>query len=498
MAMKLKGIHLAIALALACASTYGCGPARHCSGTKASIEEFNIENPAAAEIMANSDATFDGKTSTPMAQKQYHAANALAEYRSDQPAMKTIRFECKSSRAQLKASVIMARDEAFREIVLMDTITLSHKESGMFKGSYTLRNMVPGQTYHYMVCDGPAGGRYIAKGSFRATGQLRMIGIDDGFNIRDLGGWKGLGGRTLRYESIYRGGSLGGTDMYGATDGTLSEEAAKELRRIGIRAQLDLRAATDEGKYAGEKSFHSYARDYTTLSGADYCQTQTDYGAYDEDASVVSDIAWIIYELRNGRPVYFNCRQGADRTGTIAFVIEGLTGCFQAANSHGANQMAIDYELTSFSRAELVDKAAKENSGIRGSDEAFSSKDKLFRKLMYMEADDVTFRHSYDDEAGNTKANMLAIQERCYYYLNRYWSTHEPHGGSNAVNSAVCIDDDDIDWFIRYMLGLSEREYARFKPSWARSWDGTEVAGQAYDLRHIGEANAKVVRYSSE
>lgn len=496
--MRQKRVHITAVLALTYVFMTGCGSARHASHADKEVEEFNIENPATARIMACSDASFNGETSTPMTQGQYQTANAETSYRSDQPAMKTISFECKSPKTHMTASVFMSRDKAFKDVILMDTISLSKKENGIFKGSYTFRNMVPGQTFHYMVCDGKTGGHCLAKGSFRATGQLRMIGIDDGFNIRDLGGWKGLGGRTLRYESIYRGGSLGGTDMYGATDGTLSEEAAKELRRIGIRAQLDLRAATDEGKYAGEKSFHSYARDYTTLSGADYCQTQTDYGAYNEDASVISDIAWIIYELRNGRPVYFNCRQGADRTGTIAFVIEGLTGCFQAANSHGANQMAIDYELTSFSRAELVDKAARANSGIRGSDEAFSSKGKLFRKLMYLEADDVTFRHSYDDEAGNTKANMLAIQERCYYYLNRYWSTHEPHGGSNAVNSAVCIDDDDIDWFIRYMLGLSEREYARFKPSWARSWDGTEVAGQAYDLRHIGEANAKVVRYSSE
>ena len=40
-------------------------------------------------------------------------------------------------------------------------------------------------------------------------------------------------------------------------------------------------------------------------------------------------------------PVYMHCWGGADRTGTVAFILEGLCGVSEA-------DLAIDYELTSF------------------------------------------------------------------------------------------------------------------------------------------------------
>jgi len=465
------------------------------SCNRAELAEFQIENPSAAQLMLSSDAGFDGTESTPMHEGFYDAANALAEYRSDQPAMKTLAFEGKEGTAVVR----MATDRRFGHTVLCDTVSLNGGS-----GSYRLRNMVPGQNYWYKVEDGSG---TLVSGAFIAAGQLRMIAIDDGFNIRDLGGWKGLGGHRLRYGSIYRGGSLGGTDQYGGTDTTLSEDSRKELARIGIKAQLDLRAGTNEGRYRFEDSFHSYSRDGATVPGADFNDTQTDDGAYNQDASVVSDLAWIIYELKQGRPVYFNCRQGADRTGTIAFVIEGLTGCFQAANEKGANQMAIDYELTSFSRAELVDNMARANSGRRGAHEAYRSRSKLFRQIMDLCTEDVDFAYTFNADDLCTEENMLAIHERCYYYLNRYWSLHTPDGGQDAKNAAVCIDDDDLDWFICHMLDMSPKEYARYKPSWAFSWDdqaGAELCGTAgscgqngvYDLKRVGEANTRVVKYA--
>ena len=39
-------------------------------------------------------------------------------------------------------------------------------------------------------------------------------------------------------------------------------------------------------------------------------------------------------------PIYFHCKAGADRTGTLAFFLEGICGCSQT-------DIDIDYELTS-------------------------------------------------------------------------------------------------------------------------------------------------------
>ena len=321
-------------------------------------------------------------------------------------------------------------------------------------GSFTLRNMIPGQTYYLAT---PTSGVSVSPQAVEVNGQLRMIASDKGFNIRDLGGWQGLGGKTVKYEQLYRGASLGGTDMYG-TKSDITDEDKAEFQRIGIGAQLDLRAATNAGRYTGEPSYHSYSRGETTLNDCDFNNTMTDYGAYDEDASVVADVAWTIYELKQGRPVYFHCRQGADRTGTIAFLLEGLLGCGAYTNTAGGNQMALDYELTGFSQANLVDNW-QVSSSYRGAQDAYNSTGKLFRKIIDLNPGGVT---------------LNSLQEKCYYYLNQ--------------QKNIKIDAADLDWFIQYMLDMDATEYAAYRPSWA---------GNGGTLKTLGESMANVVTYAS-
>lgn len=415
--------------------------------------EFNIENPAVQEFMASSNATFSsdkGVINQAFYDRQF-------SYRPDQPAMQTITFhDTKATKAKVYLSTAKNMKNA-------DLVGEFHMPNG--NGSCVLRNFIPNLMYYYKVVADD--GRTIKKGSIKTSGQVRMIAIDRGFNIRDLGGWKGLNGKSIRYAQIYRGGSLGGTDK----DGTLSDitdEDRAELHRIGIRAQLDLRAATNKGRYAGEGSLHSYSAGKAPMADCDFNNTMTDNGAYNEDASVISDIAWIIYELKKGRPVYFNCRQGADRTGTIAFLIEGLLGCYEYTNARGANQMALDYELTGFSQANLIDNW-KVSTSCRPAQEAYTNKHKLFRQLL-------------DLQATEPDIHLANLQQKCYYYLNRY--TNPKHGAQS-----LHIDKADLDWFIAFMLQMSTKEYAPHQPSWAQSGTG---------LKQVAEACANVVDYYSQ
>ena len=106
--------------------------------------------------------------------------------------------------------------------------------------------------------------------------------------------------------------------------------------RLGIKANLDLRTAAE-------------ALDITASplgEGIDYARFE-EANAYYYDKFWNSDVyvralQWLIDELRLGKPVFFNCIYGADRTGTLAFILEALLGV-------GENQLSIDYELTSFS-----------------------------------------------------------------------------------------------------------------------------------------------------
>ncbi|GEM_PF-1750445 len=400
------------------------------------MEEFNIENPAVSDYLANANITLSSTADSRYGQSYFDQSRS---YRPDQPNVKEIYFTNTSG-----VTVMMSTDPSFSTTVLNKALVAGTE-------SYTLRNFVPGNTYYYKVVEGM---KILTAGAFKATGQVRMIAVEKGFNIRDLGGWTGLNGNKVRYEAVYRGASLGGTDMYGTTS-DITQEDKDELYRIGMRAQLDLRAATNSGKYSGEYSYHSYSRGETTLKDADFNNTMTDYGAYNTDASVVSDIAWIIYELKRGKPVYFNCRQGADRTGTIAFIIEGLLGCY--GNNTG-KQMGMDYELTGFSQANLVDNKTVETS-YRAATEAYGNTSKLFKALLNLSASGITFNN---------------LQEKCYYYLNSYWAS-----------SSTVIDDDDLDWFIEYMLDMQSGTYSH--PSFA--------VNRGDNLQTVAEKMANVVAY---
>ena len=415
---------------------------------------FNVENVAVRYVMAQSDAQFGPKASCI---PQAFFDDSLA-YRPDQPNAKTVAFACAAAD---KAVVSLARGENGSQTVFSETVQL---QDG--KGSYAFTNLVPGETYRYAVTVGDT--LVVAQGTFTTTGQVRMLAIDGGFNIRDLGGWKGLDGTTVRYRLLYRGGSLGGTDMSGNRS-DITAEGKAELVRLGIGAQLDLRAATDGGKYSGEGSLHSYSAGEAPLPSLDFNNTMSDYGAYNGDQSIVSDVAWIIYELRRGRPVYFNCRQGADRTGTVAFVLEGLLGCYEYANDAGGNQMALDYELTGFSQANRIDNW-KVATSCRPASEAYANTDKLFRKLL-------------DLEAAEPDVKLATLQQKCYYYLNRYVN---PEWKGTALH----IDSADLDWFITTALnGMTASRYTAFRPAWA---------AEGAPLKDVAEQCANVVRYAED
>jgi len=400
-------------------------------------DTLNIENSYVQEYCKYSNSTFSVNSSNFTSSFFDSAKDNYA----DQPASRTIEFE---SDTATMARLVLSQQSDYSSPELVVDVPIIDGE-----GSYTITNLYPGKTYFYQVT---ADSVELVADTVITTGQVRMIALEKGFNIRDLGGWKGLGGKTVKYGQLYRGASLGGSDMYGTTS-DITEADKTELYRLGIRAQLDLRAATNAGKYTNEGSYHSYSRGESTLKDACFANIMTDYGAYNQDASVVRDMAFIIYELKQGHPVYFNCRQGADRTGTIAFVIEGLLGCYEYANEYGGNQMALDYELTGFSGANRVDNWKVESS-YRGAKDAYNATSKLFRQLL---------------ELNPSGVSLSSLQERCYYYLNQYFSD-------------VRIDKEDLDWFIQFMLDYPEYS----APSWA-------VDGG--NLKSTAETDANVIQH---
>ena len=192
--------------------------------------------------------------------------------------------------------------------------------------SQSMSNLVPGREYKWTVTS-VAGGKVVAEGSFLTKGLLHQVYFEPkGRNARDLGGWKGLGGKTLAFRKLYRGGAIHGS--------RLNAVGKAEFRAQGIKAEVDLREASDvpsKSPMGDDIAFIAPGFD----SGYNHM-------VRDNQPKVKETFCFVVKCLRENKPVYFHCSAGRDRTGTLAVLLEGALGVSES-------DMAKDYELTYFS-----------------------------------------------------------------------------------------------------------------------------------------------------
>lgn len=164
-------------------------------------------------------------------------------------------------------------------------------------------------------------------GTLKPLDALRWIRTSAGataWNVRDLGGWPCDGG-TVKYGLLIRGGKLAAADR------------AVLVGELGIQHDLDLRGregggSDDEPDMTGSPL------------GSDVWYTRTQQYAWYALTPVATWQAYlrcVIDAVTHREPVYFHCTAGADRTGTLACVLEGLLGMSQS-------DIDKDYELTTF------------------------------------------------------------------------------------------------------------------------------------------------------
>lgn len=166
-----------------------------------------------------------------------------------------------------------------------------------------------------------------AAGTLKPLDALRWIRTTAGataWNVRDLGGWACDGG-TVKYGLLFRGGKLAAADR------------AVLVGELGVQHDLDLRGR--EGGGAGDEPEMT-----ESPLGSDVWYTRTQQYAWYALTPVESWQAYlrcVIDAVTHREPVYFHCTAGADRTGTLACVLEGILGMSQS-------DIDKDYELTCF------------------------------------------------------------------------------------------------------------------------------------------------------
>ena len=204
--------------------------------------------------------------------------------------------------------------------------------------SYTFDGvMLPGETYYYRVKD--TNNNFVIDDlSFRVdnTYSLRNMRVEGVTNMRDIGGWRTIDGHTVKYGKVYRGGTLASITAHG-----------KEtfLATMGVKTEIDLRRD-------GESELIDNRLNYQKCDIWGYTQIIPGFSIYTEDTFEKRPFdelsmpslkkGFEILADSNNYPVYFHCAAGADRTGTFAYLINGLLGV-------PYEDLARDFELTTFS-----------------------------------------------------------------------------------------------------------------------------------------------------
>ena len=200
-------------------------------------------------------------------------------------------------------------------------------------GSFTIYNVTPGNVGNYVVRNSLD--EVIAAGILKPTGGLRMLSIPHMFNVRDLGGWTCDGG-TVKYGMLIRGGHLKNIN---------ASDAAVLHDFLGIRAELSLMLESEENHTASPIGADV---DFRRIDGPMYTLGS---GGWQEEA-LRQILDYVMDSVTDNKPLYFHCYYGADRTGTVAFILSALLGVSQSDTDK-------DYEMTCFQSGTSTDSEAR-------------------------------------------------------------------------------------------------------------------------------------------
>ncbi len=211
------------------------------------------------------------------------------------------------------------------------------------KRACSVEDLLPGE-YYYKITDNL--GNETATDSFRIVNYVRSFKVSSVNNMRDIGGWKTEDGKTVKYGLTYRSGEL-------------NSGCGNALTDLGIKWEIDLRAGSDytssvvpdgfninylqagimQGDYVlKDKSF------YDLLTPEQIEAKRHGRAPFQQSYADALYNAFKLYTDEANYPILFHCTSGADRTGTFAFLLEGLLGV-------ELDDLYRDFELTSINMA---------------------------------------------------------------------------------------------------------------------------------------------------
>ncbi len=267
---------------------------------------------------------------------QSERESSLKKERLDLPVDVTLSF---TVQGKLPAGLSVSKLQLF----LSESEDLSN--AALYKGNknkteITLSDCLPNQIYYYRfvqtMTDGTQVKSPIVKLEIAAS--PRFISIDGVANARDAGGYQSSLPGSVKLGMIYRGNEL---DGMGAGKSNvpmwqehflLSEEGRTVMTELlGIRCEMDLRGSEYQRTESAIESGISYV--HHPIDSYSHAFSSSNYAVY--------RAAFRDFADPNNYPMYVHCTYGADRTGTIFFMLGALLGMSR-------EDLIKEYELSGF------------------------------------------------------------------------------------------------------------------------------------------------------
>lgn len=169
--------------------------------------------------------------------------------------------------------------------------------------------------YYYSLTVAFSDGRTVSdSSSFSTAWSPRIIDIDGVTNVRDIGGWTTVDGSKINQGLLYRGSELDGAVSPTSIITNTGIKTAIDV--LGIKTDIDLRPSwlQNAKDMLGDSVEHNY------YGITEYSSAFSDAGK-EALRKVFSDLA-----DKRIYPAYIHCTYGADRTGTVCYILESLLG----------------------------------------------------------------------------------------------------------------------------------------------------------------------------
>lgn len=202
--------------------------------------------------------------------------------------------------------------------------------------SVDVYNLKTGTQYYYRISLSLSNGtKTSVEGSFKTAKTPRVLSVDGVYNLRDIGGWKTLGGKTVKQGLLYRS-----TEIDGAV------ESGYAITPAGVSTMLnDLRIRTDMDLRSSSENKNGTDALGTSVKHV-YYNVQMYSGAFKEEGKAAIRKVFSDLSDKNNYPILLHCTHGMDRTGTVCYLLEALLGVSE-------EDLMRDYQLSALYHGNL-------------------------------------------------------------------------------------------------------------------------------------------------